>query len=829
MKFNKLISASLSAVLIFSMSACSCAGGGTNGGNENSAQLIAAASKINKDAVFKRTGETPVAGCDYIEDIKCFNGSFYMASSEYIYPEDPADGFTGDSEFSPTPIVYNEGMEPAVKEGEDADTTEENGSEENEEEQDKLSDIDESLISANPDVYEPGENMDFQAPKVYLHVYSFTDVSDISESVIEMEQDAYYNGKFCVDKDENLYVTVTKYDEETFREGVYLYKYDKNNVKTAEVCVNDGGGESWYWMTGLNCDDNGNIYVQDESGLTIFDSNLNSVAKVEKADENEYYQNLCRMNDGSIAIQVSLWSEDKTETRIDKVSADGSVEKLTAGDIIKDNEIIQGSGCDFYYRTSTSVYGFNEGEQTSKEIVNFYDSDIAPDELGMFYFENPDRFITVEYSDNGGVVLVTYDKVPADQVVEKEVVTIGAVYLDYNIQRQIMNFNRQSDTVKIKLVDYSTFNTNDDWGAGERRLNSDIASGNAPDIISSSSYEVLNLMKKGVFADLTPYMEKGNGIKKSDLVANAQTIYADGDKLYCIYPSFTVECCSMNKNNYKEGMTLEDIMQWEQTTGYKALGDSTIASTVMYYGMNYGINKYMDPGTGKCMFDSQEFIDLLEYAKTYPLEIPDDYYENYTYETYINNFKQNKQLMEITYLYGFRDAYRENYIKMGDDYIICGLPLGDIEGAALTPNGLLGINAKCKNKEAAWEFISSCFTKEFHEMDNWGFSSVESIMDEQIAEAKDRPYYLDENGDKEYYDDSYWFGEEEVIVPTMPEEKAQELKQFVTNVKTVQFYDEGIENIIDEETQPFFAGQKTAKDVASVIQSRVQIFVNERK
>ena len=39
----------------------------------------------------------------------------------------------------------------------------------------------------------------------------------------------------------------------------------------------------------------------------------------------------------------------------------------------------------------------------------------------------------------------------------------------------------------------------------------------------------------------------------------------------------------------------------------------------------------------------------------------------------------------------------------------------------------------------------------------------------------------------------------------------------------------GIEAIINEEVALFFAGQKSASDVARVIQSRVEIYVNESR
>lgn len=41
--------------------------------------------------------------------------------------------------------------------------------------------------------------------------------------------------------------------------------------------------------------------------------------------------------------------------------------------------------------------------------------------------------------------------------------------------------------------------------------------------------------------------------------------------------------------------------------------------------------------------------------------------------------------------------------------------------------------------------------------------------------------------------------------------------------------DEQLNNIITEETEPFFKGQKSAADTAAVIQNRIQIYVNENR
>ena len=100
-------------------------------------------------------------------------------------------------------------------------------------------------------------------------------------------------------------------------------------------------------------------------------------------------------------------------------------------------------------------------------------------------------------------------------------------------------------------------------------------------------------------------------------------------------------------------------------------------------------------------------------------------------------------------------------------------------------------------------------------------------MDEQLKEAQQRPYWIDDDGNKVEYDDTYWIGDKEIIIKPLTAERAQEVKEYVLSVDKMYYYDSSIIDIIVEEAAPFFAGQKTAQQAADIIQSRVQIYVNE--
>ena len=102
-------------------------------------------------------------------------------------------------------------------------------------------------------------------------------------------------------------------------------------------------------------------------------------------------------------------------------------------------------------------------------------------------------------------------------------------------------------------------------------------------------------------------------------------------------------------------------------------------------------------------------------------------------------------------------------------------------------------------------------------------------LKEKAQEATKRPYYEDENGNKVEYDDYYYINGESVILPPMSQVQVDELVAFVQSVDKPYYNNTEIINIVNEEIESFFTGQKTADAVAALIQSRAQIDVDENR
>ena len=74
-----------------------------------------------------------------------------------------------------------------------------------------------------------------------------------------------------------------------------------------------------------------------------------------------------------------------------------------------------------------------------------------------------------------------------------------------------------------------------------------------------------------------------------------------------------------------------------------------------------------------------------------------------------------------------------------------------------------------------------------------------------------------------------WVGNETIRVEPFTQEEIDQITQFVCSVDKVRYSNDAILNIIKEEAAGFFEGQKSAADVAAVIQSRAQIYVDENR
>ena len=221
---------------------------------------------------------------------------------------------------------------------------------------------------------------------------------------------------------------------------------------------------------------------------------------------------------------------------------------------------------------------------------------------------------------------------------------------------------------------------------------------------------------------------------------------------------------------------------------------------------------------------------MLEFLGTFPEELDetdmgDDYWNNYD-----SMWREGRVIASSMNLGGFQDYNRTEKGIFGEKITLAGFPSSNEDGSVIRPNIQLAMSAKSKNKEGAWAFLRTFLTEEYQKNEvNYCFPLSIKRLEEMATEAMKKPYYMDENDNKVEYDDIYYVNGVEITIPPMTQQEADELKEKLYGFTQIYKRDETLLNIIKEEAAPYFAGKKTAKDVAGIIQSRVQIYVNENR
>ena len=255
----------------------------------------------------------------------------------------------------------------------------------------------------------------------------------------------------------------------------------------------------------------------------------------------------------------------------------------------------------------------------------------------------------------------------------------------------------------------------------------------------------------------------------------------------------------------------------------------TTKSSFLYNMLEFCGNDYVDVATGKCNFDSQQFIDMLEYANTLPQELSEDYYGDDWWMKYQSQYRENRTLLMYSYIGDFSNLNNQINGYFGEDVSCIGFPTDNGMGSFVGTNGSYVLSAKSKNLEGAWEFIRYYLTDEYQNSMQWGLPVSKTAFMEKSKDATGKDYYIDENGEKVETEEWFEINGESIEIEPLTQEQLDEIVAFIESVTKRRYYNQDIQNIVTEETEAFFSGQKSAAEVAGIIQSRVQLYVNENR
>ena len=655
------------------------------------------------------------------------------------------------------------------------------------------------------------------------------DGSDVQSYVIEGEE--YYSAEECAfDNDGNLYVHLfTSPKEEGSSEDAvverteYLAKYDNSGNELLKVDVSKE-------LTAEELEDNNffiydMVWVQDKGlvvgthgGVETFDD-ANGFSMVMPVGAESSFAHIIQIVKG-LDSQLYIQYDDEKFSTLD-LDNKKLGEPIECFDPTQFYQFFEGEGHDLFAATSEGVFVFDGKEKQLVKVLDYNDSLISGGIYDAVALSDTEIIAAVsgdtpdEYGFNAEIVRLT--KVNPEAVGEKIQLTMACFVGGNYAEKAASKFNKVNDKYSIKVINYPELYGSEEEGI--KQFNLELVSGDAPDIIDTSglNVSVQEYVNKGLLLDLTPAFEDGGGLDNIEFLPNLAEMMKVNGKIYRAIPEFGIktyivrERFAGGKNSFTYD-ECEELIKSKNLDYVSAFGDVN-KNVIISYNLPYNRNKYIDWQNKKCSFNSPDFVEFLNFVNRFK-----DNNEEEDPDGLELKYSDDRAIFYNAEIYNLYEYSRIKQAVFSDEIAMVGCPNKDGENlAAIDAFDSVSVSSRTKYPEAAYDFIRFLFD------DSNALSGVfpsnkagfEKVLEEATKESVSSETLIVPGGGGE------------VKREPLSQEEAQKFYDYVTSINTLYEEEGAISNIIIEETSAFFSGQKTAEEVADIIQSRVNIYINE--
>ncbi len=543
-------------------------------------------------------------------------------------------------------------------------------------------------------------------------------------------------------------------------------------------------------------DSKGQVYVLCDDTITLLDRDGRNCASVSVDDGT--VTDICESSQGEVIIIV------RNPAKLTNGLAVLDMERQTVTNTVWLKE---------------SILGLDTGKEKDVLIVDtkgICDYSLA-EQKGVYYIEwgsspyknaglvRGIRLVSenqVELFLDKSVIMTLKKVIPEDT--GKTILTYKAVSVPTKMKEMIVRFNQENDEYYIQVVelgegmDYNTF---------RGKVQAEIAAGYGPDILSDYSVlDLQSLQNKGALEDIAPYVES-DGIEKDAYFpvcfSGQETFYGmvygmTGSALYIN----TMEAATPQSWDIDSLLDFLEICPEDRRFSAGADAEEVLDILIRYSDNLQGI---VDWENHTCDFSKEVWKRMLGVALRYG-----ECQEN----------RDSDCIAVLAYFYNFGDYAAYDTAMEQKGMVLAGYPTED-----LGVNGCFGdslyMNAASENKEGVWQFfrflLREDIQKEMHaDVIEMSFPVNRRAFAEAGKEWTVRHHFTALLAGPEIY--AYEFTEEQL----------HEVEAFMENASTVSGCPLEIRDIIREEVQAYFNGDKSMEEVSEVIQNRVQLYLNEQ-
>jgi multiple sugar transport system substrate-binding protein len=332
-------------------------------------------------------------------------------------------------------------------------------------------------------------------------------------------------------------------------------------------------------------------------------------------------------------------------------------------------------------------------------------------------------------------------------------------------------------------------------------------------------------ISKDLLADLSALMNGAEGINTSQYYGNVLDASKTSGKLYAVPSCFTFSVLSSTQQYSPGGdnATMQEFLAKAAAlpSGVFAFARNDPMQILSGY-MQDNYCNFVDYGTHTASFNSPAFIDMIKAFKTL--------FDTKMSDKDVADGKEFEQLMDGTVAYSVQIIRRDMDVAMaksalGANATFTNVPVaGDSGVYPFVGRDMLAVNAGSKHGDIAWEFVKTMLSADVQTNGNPdGFPVLKTACQSKLDKMAGEQYILDKSGKRAVVK----FGDTDIEMKPLNAADTAWLSSRIGKLNKLSAFDDTILKIINEELPPFFSGQKSAEDVAALIQNRVNIVLNE--
>lgn len=471
-------------------------------------------------------------------------------------------------------------------------------------------------------------------------------------------------------------------------------------------------------------------------------------------------------------------------------------------------------GNELYYSEGGTVVKWDVVTGQREKIFSLKENGISESfSTTLFWDDSENAYLRYTSKSEDWVIRLSYDEPLLGDPVSVGIMTWGAGG-DF-VQSSLATFcrkNPQQPVVVEKTL--STDNSKD-------RMLIDVMNGKGPDVLYLSYEDLLKLKNHSAIAEM------GDLIPDSirDTLIPGVTEFGEIDgKMYGIPTSVEIQTMFTNRELWDgEGWTLDDVLDMAEDDsdlyGIFTWGSSNADAyetlrLLTEFDITQKKSKFIDWENGISCFEEKDFMRVLETVQYYEKHRGDKgAYERYGIES--------KAVLALDWGMLSPEAFFYLMDIFGENCYAVGVPAEDCRGNYLMAEGLLAVNASVPEDklEIIREMICYLLSKKCQLKLHQNISVIEGMVDINVwySEPDDQYYWWDGTDDWRYL-------KQKEDGTTYTEEYKELLHKAIPYREYCPIYD-----IVQEEAGAFFAGQKDALAVTRLIDSRVQLYLDENK